>query len=102
MKTLELEGAALDLAVTMCEKREGVRFKCKWEQVGPIIEREGITIELERRDEGLPDIWAARMHCGKWVHAGADSPLVAAMRCYIRSKLGDEVEISKELNNHTA
>jgi hypothetical protein len=26
-----------------------------------------------------------------------DTPLIAAMRCYVASKLGDEVEIPKEL-----
>jgi len=31
------------------------------------------------------------------IHGKGPTPLIAAMRCYVASKLGDEVEIPQEL-----
>lgn len=61
---------------------------------GPIIEREAILLHhfkgewtgmIENKDDG--QMVASRAH----------KPLVAAMRCYVASKLGNEVEIPEEL-----
>ena len=82
--------------------REYVRFapSKNWAQGGPIIEREEITIKHvipAMRDS----IWQAHPSLsakgagGKW--GIGPTPLIAAMRCYVASKLGNEVEIPKEL-----
>lgn len=65
-----------------------------WHQAGPIIEREGIG--LERDDQG---VWFASYDLSANPSFGAASkePLVAAMRCYVASKLGDIVEVPREL-----
>ena len=71
-----------------------------WSQGGPIIERERInTIWL---DKTQPDAMAPHPTC---CGANIDSvyqsygptPLIAAMRCYVASKLGSEIDIPKEL-----
>lgn len=73
-----------------------------WAQGGPIIEREGISIRLEgREDMGWYATVGARgelaFTCLPMADAGGPTPLIAAMRCYVASKLGDEVEIPEEL-----
>jgi hypothetical protein len=60
-----------------------------WMQGGPIIERERINLWNEGHD------WEASLY-GEHIVWG-ETPLVAAMRCYVASKLGDEVEIPAEL-----
>lgn len=77
-----------------------------WAQGGPIIERErfdrmtlnmsgGYTASIKTVTLGpAGDEDEAII---KWVHGVGDTPLVAAMRCYVASKLGDEVEIPNEL-----
>jgi hypothetical protein len=110
MKTNELTGAALDWAVAKCESVplvlapftgarnfviRGQNMKptivmyepsIYWAQGGPIIEREGIAI-LQ-----CPRGWAARIGFGGEYIEGP-TPLIAAMRCYVANKLGDDVEI---------
>lgn len=111
MKTSELTDAALDWAVTLIEKpiaceygvedwrgqrRQTVkngeyvyRWHQSWAQGGPIIEREGISLYLYGGSE-----WNA--HVGGKESTGP-TPLIAAMRCYVSSKLGDTVDIPEEL-----
>ena len=60
-----------------------------WSQGGPIIERERIHL-----DEGQ-GVWGA-LHSYEYSSFG-HTPLIAAMRCYVTSQLGDEVEIPDEL-----
>jgi len=118
MKTAELTGAALDWAVAKCELLNGANYtlavdtdidgtkrvnyggmhpewSTDWAEGGAIIEREGMQL------------WKG----GEWCAALDQSfnppefetgttPLIAAMRCYVASKLGDEVEIPDELFNH--
>ena len=60
-----------------------------WQHGGPIIERERINLWNEGHD------WEASLY-GKHIVWG-ETPLVASMRCYVASKLGDEVEIPAEL-----
>ena len=116
MKTSELTGAALDWAVAKCDGRKNNDYgwwwdnykpSTDWAQGGPIIDREAIAIS------STPDgLWAAYAHKGtrlvqhggqavevfNWTHKQQGyHPLIAAMRCYVASKLGDEVEIPEEL-----
>ena len=65
-----------------------------WMQGGPIIERERITVIA------MPNgTWATSTPLHSFHHP---TPLIAAMRCYVASKLGDEVEIPAELLNQGA
>lgn len=62
-----------------------------WAQTGPIIEREEISVT----PNGDGRWWA---HCPRRVlHQYGRTPLTAAMRCYVASRLGDEVEIPDDL-----
>ena len=63
-----------------------------WSQGGPIIERE--KINLETRDDPDGFYWVALVPN----HRG-DGPtaLIAAMRCFVASKLGPTVDIPKDL-----
>ena len=64
-----------------------------WAQGGPILDRERITI---RQWTSMPTIHAYMPHDGAPWGAGP-TPLVAAMRCYVASKLGSEIEVPEEL-----
>jgi hypothetical protein len=112
MKTSELQGAALDWAVAKCEGKgiefddpkdpwltlDGIAYQplhsytpsTDWAQGGPIIEREGIAL--------LPT-WTAER---PGFSADGPTPLIAAMRCYVASKLGDEIELPEELREREA
>jgi hypothetical protein len=113
MKTSELIGPALDWAVAKIEfpdpdyddewRTANIYFESNewafqpstnWEQGGPIIEREHIELH---HDDG---IWSAAhpriRPKSRWWRNGP-TPLIAAMRCYVAFKLGDEVEIPEEL-----
>ena len=103
MKTSELSGAQLDWAVAKAEGVICAPYKsvvvdewCNplvyhddWGLAGYIIEREGIALYLYGNGE-----WNA--HTGGKEFNGT-TPLIAAMRCYVASKLGDEVQIPEEL-----
>jgi hypothetical protein len=113
IKTSELTGAALNWAVALCEGWQPERvsddrgeywwfFKdsrgmnpkhyhpsSHWGIGGAIIEREGISLYLYGDSE-----WDAHIGGKEYL---ATTPLVAAMRCYVASKLGDEVEIPEEV-----
>lgn len=62
-----------------------------WAQAGPIIEREGISLT---QFSNYPQ-WTAE-HPYSICYDGP-TPLIAAMRCYVASKLGSTVEIPDEL-----
>lgn len=105
IKTSELTGIALDWAVAKCECPKGVSSDNYWEesylpstnwaQGGPIIEREGIAIYIDDAEAAWH--WGAGIyHPLKFTGFGS-TPLIAAMRCYIASKLGNEIEIPEEL-----
>ena len=118
MKTSELQGAALDWAVAKAEGVDGYivnesfmtrwtddecedgvdyHYSTDWAQGGPIIERERIATWFERyedEDAGLPCWFAAKY--GEREYPGP-TPLIAAMRCYVASQLGDEIEVPDEL-----
>lgn len=107
MKTSELTGPALDWAVAKCEGfvqdgdpawergYEPFAFCTDWGQGGPIIERE--TIELYK----YMNRWAAIIRVDDeeaWELYGS-TPLVAAMRCFVASRLGEEVNTPAELKD---
>lgn len=122
MKTSELTGAALDWAVAKCEGKadqpgevtriagqlwcweDGERMRYlpsdNWAQGGPIIEREGMCLSIQNDDHGNTYSgkarWWAQMGCRTRTAYGP-TPLIAAMRCYVASKLGDTVDIPEEL-----
>jgi hypothetical protein len=103
MKTSELTGAALDWAVWAAQYGEGFygfkperdRYSTDWSQGGPIIERE--KIDTFNQDNGYNGaiLMATRKNPHPTPYFG-ETTLIAAMRCYVASKLGDEVEIPKE------
>jgi hypothetical protein len=67
-----------------------------WGYAGPIIERERISIEDCQDGAGL--YWeATRIEPPAVSEARGPTPLIAVMRCYVISKLGDEVEVPDEL-----
>jgi len=109
MKTADMTGAALDWAVAMIEFPEPdyenddrlvyvygddeFHFSpsTDWAQGGAIIERERITVR--HYNDALWDASIGRLD----YVADGTTPLVAAMRCYVASKLGEEVKIPDEL-----
>jgi hypothetical protein len=96
MKTSELTKHALNWAVAVCEVGDAAEQagewwtpSTDWSQGGPIIEREGLTLTHQA------DQWVAQTDDDLFAHG--PTPLIAAMRCYVASKLGDDIEIPKEL-----
>lgn len=113
IKTSELTGAALDWAVAKCngvqvEKIMGLslwssanwhKYSTNWSQGGPIIEREFIHWGMTAVPHGVtPTIYLAYQYQNRILPMKGPTPLVAAMRCYVASKLGDEVEVPEELS----
>ena len=111
IKTSELTGAALDWAVAKCEGR-GIEFddprdpwltrdgisdqplhsytpSTDWAQGGPIIEREMLAV--------WPDFDTGRYFAsadeGRGTDYTGDTLPIAAMRCFVASRLGDEVDV---------
>ena len=77
---------------------KGYRWSGDWSQVGYLIERVGMGVWMYQWNaDGEPEAgWYAEDKDGNHVHKGP-TPLIAAVRCYVASRLGDEVEIPKEL-----
>jgi hypothetical protein len=126
VNTSELSGAALDWAVAKCEPSIRLTqridsFKhyggcvlahggvyspsTDWAQAGPIIDKHKITLARgndlyfpkgNERGEYYEELWLA--HMGEF-RAQGQTMLIAAMRCYVASKLGNVVDISQELLN---
>lgn len=69
-------------------------YSTDWAQGGPIIERERIDLAA-CTDETY---WLATkyMH-NEFAQQYGPTPLIAAMRCFVASKLGDKVDVPKEL-----
>ena len=120
INTRELTGAALDWAVAKCEgvsgkvivrADKGVKVLCLttllnqyspstyWAHGGPIIERNFISVQQNMDGDCSATMWIGRLvhqrHIG--TQAKESKLLIAAMRCYVASKLGDEVEVPDEL-----
>ena len=105
-----LEGAALDWAVAkinqdwtdedilanLQEDDDGGFFSpsTNWSQGGPIIEHHIFRLEDGDGVEDWPDRWVAEG--GGSVQYGPTA-LIAAMRAYVESKLGAEIEVPQEV-----
>lgn len=79
-----------------------------WKEGGPIIKRELAGVfKYNKLDPNEPDKFGAHVVIQRsdWredlvnisLCLDGPTPLIAAMRCFVASKLGDEVEIPKEL-----
>lgn len=116
MKTSELSDVALDWAVCKAAEiptqiQNGVLLwsgvnsvaspSLNWSQGGPIIESEFIHLNGSKRSNGEIYWFALRVKddksgCNK---GSGPTPLVAAMRCFVESRMGDEVEVPEELRS---
>jgi hypothetical protein len=107
MKTNELTRNALDWAVAKCE---GIYFEnfeefemyagdysTDWAQGGPIIEREGIGLDQYADYPRWQAFTPAPEQPSGQAACNGPTPLIAAMRCYVASKLGEDVSIPEEL-----
>ena len=121
IKAAELNGAALDWAVAKCEGENldywmekftgsedrrclNTAYSTDWSQSGPIIERESINVTSPffkgtvHKDKRGNLVWSASIHLnGSQIYDSGPTPLIAVMRCYVASKLGDEVDIPEKL-----
>lgn len=71
-------------------------YSTNWSQGGPIIEREKIDVVVHAgKHSANGDQWRA-MDSNEVDYFGP-TPLIAAMRCFVASKLGDTIEIPEEL-----
>lgn len=81
------------------EYRRLPKYSTDWAAGGPIIEREGISLEVTCMSAGFE--WVAKIDLNEGdvmvEEKFGPTPLISAMRCYVASKLGDEVEIPEEL-----
>jgi len=121
-KTADLTGPALDWAVAKCEgykKRGALRIvggkpvvpcldgggqgytpSTSWALGGPILKRlmlDGMLLEAVDHEyrESMP---AFKATLTRWrTLSRADTPLEAAMRCYVASNLGSEVDVPEAL-----
>lgn len=105
IKVKETSGLVLDYLVTKCEgflcdyeyNGQLAPYSSSWAIAGPIIEREQIDVgcydpygvgwraTTQADYTRTPDRYYNTMF--------GSTPLVAAMRCYVAKKMGDEVEI---------
>jgi len=110
IKTSELIGAALDWAVAKAQGyslstldllydiKEYTKYKpsSDWGFGGPIVEEQRIYVKPNSSNEE----WRSYVLIGgggiAWAYFGP-TPLIAAMRCYVASKLGADVDVPEEL-----
>ena len=120
VKTSELIGRSLDWAVAVCqnveldENNDPIWFDDRgwltkyspstdWSQGGPIIEQ----LQNSSKHQFLLESDGENVHILSWpsehVHFSGygPTPLIAAMRCCLASKLGKEVEVPEELMEST-
>lgn len=73
-------------------------FSGSWTEGGPIIDREKIDI-YQSTGRICAAMWENTPGGGRLIAEAKDCPnaLVAAMRCYVASKLGETVMVHKEL-----
>lgn len=102
IKTNGLIGPALDWAVAKCQRLKGDVMAAvtagefspstQWHWGGPIIEREGMQVQPFKHR----NLWIAYID-KPYAHGDGPTPLIAAMRCYVASRLGDTIEVPEEL-----
>lgn len=72
-------------------------FSTDWSDGGPVMEQERLAPEPLLDSNCVLIKW----RCRNWKGDGSDfygpTPLIAAMRCYVASKFGEEVEVPDEL-----
>lgn len=114
VKTADLTGPPLDWAVASCEYPDNTGMSAthvwrivhgrecsflispyhrSWTFGGPIIERHPIQVGRASDREGFQAF--SQNGVNQW--SFGPTPLIAAMRCYVASKLGDEVDVPEEL-----
>ena len=114
VKTADLTDTTLDWAVAKClgvtpiavrkNYSEGwllyphsnatipLEYSSKWSQGGPIIEREGMSVEIKPHGYWLASFQNNYADEKEFLSLGP-TPLIAAARCYVVSKLGQMVEV---------
>jgi hypothetical protein len=100
-KVSELTGSDLDYWVARAEglkkgQSNWVAYSSKWSVGGPIIEREKICIKPRI---SASSSWYAEVSIETkqdYVFETGETPLIAAMRCYVASKFGEEVDDSQK------
>jgi len=121
IKTSELIGDALDWAACLASKQnyvnreteystDGRRFQRgttqpagphlsrDWSKGGPIIEQmRGIKLKSGRNPKAPCYAHIVGYNGVESWHQTGKTLLIAAMRCYVASKLGDEVDVPEEL-----
>lgn len=92
-----------DLVDMQTDGEQELKHSRSWAQGGPIIEREKLCIGFQHQLDNMytrtidPDVicWARTTAGGHLKHG--PTPLIAAMRCIVASKLGDDVDVPEEL-----
>lgn len=105
VRTSELKGRALDLLVARCtgitwDVAPNGHYTYKpstdWTHGGFVIEREEIALEPMTHDK-YGDGWlATRVEGSVICMEFGPTMLIAAMRCYVASHLGEEVDVPEE------
>jgi hypothetical protein len=122
IKTSELTGPALDWAVATaiglrveydyqydeekffqgwwqcgpCHWQPLPKYSSDWAHGGPIIERQRIYAKPNSSSKEWRSYVLIDGEGIAWAHFGP-TPLIAAMRCYVASKFGDEVDVPEAL-----
>ena len=97
MKVSELEGRELDAWVAEAlgwAYLDGIQlyFSTEWERGGPLIEQFGIELTrgwVAHMEQDRPQESGGILMPG--THARGPTPLIAAMRCLVASRFGEEV-----------
>lgn len=123
VKAAELTGIALDYAVALASgatafQSDDIRWfftlhgdmyalssgwgsmsyhpSTTWAQGGPLLESEKISVEIKPHGYWMASHQYNYADEKRFLTLG-DTPLMAAMRCFVASKLGEEVEIPEKL-----
>jgi len=124
MKTSELTGVTLDWSVATAETLnpyvdfvgkfrtyalpavkvvDGVHSvnyspSTNWAQAGKIIEREKIDLKFSNDGEAEATLWVQIFGVPNSITEYGETPLIAAMRCFVKAKLGNEINLPAELS----
>lgn len=84
-----------DLVDMQTDGEQELKHSRSWAQGGPIIERERLSTNYSGY-KGRP-WYATHPNAGRKAQMDGPTPLIAAMRCFVASKLGGEVDVPEEL-----